>query len=476
MLDAVSIIVGMVVGASIFQTAPLILQLGGTSGLALLLWAAGGLVSLLGAFVYAELATAYPRDGGDYVYLTRAFGRCAGFLFAWAKIAVILTANIGMMAFVFAGYAGRVFPALAGASAEAAAAVAAVLVLTAFNVVGVVFGKTVQNVLSVLKVVGLGAILVAGFCFAPAAASWAPAWPAAADLPPVGADVALILILYAYGGWNDAALVAAEVRDVRRNLSRALFWGIGLVTALYLLVNAAYVNGLGYTGAARSTQVAADVLRQALGRSGEVAMSLIVATSALGAINGLVFTGSRVYATVGRDHHVFGWMGRWSNARGTPTAALAAQALVAAAVILLVGLPRGQQLLLAVVRPLGIDRHDQPWQPRQGFDYLLVCSTPVFWVFFLLTGLSLFVLRWREPGVPRPFRVPLYPVAPALFCLSCAFMTYRSVEYAVHGQQAAGGLLLLGVAPVLAGLPLYAVSWWLEKKPTLEEAPCDISG
>ena len=468
--DAVSIIVGIVVGSSIFQVAPLILMLSGTAGMGLLLWGVGGLLSFIGALIYAELATAYPRDGGDYVYLSRAFGRWLGFLFGWAQLAVILTASIGMMAFTFANYAGRFLPAVVGN--EAITALSAVVVFTALNLIGVVFGKVVQNVLTVVKVFGLVAILVAGFLYRNPDATWGPIWPE--TMPPLkdlflgGPAVSLILILYAYGGWNDAAFVAAEVRDVKKNLTRALFIGLAIITVLYILVNAAYINALGFEAASNpGSQVAADVLKLPLGEFGERAMALLVMLSALGAVNGLIFAGSRVYSTLGKDHAVFGWMGRWSNARGTPTAALIVQALFCVGMILLVGTAQGQHLVNQTFDPL-LHKWDlavaDTWKPMDGFDYLFACSAPVFWIFFGLTGISLFVLRVREPNVERPFRVPLYPIIPAIFVLSCGFWIYRSLEYAIVTKKATGGFLLIGVLPLLVGLPLYGLSRLLEKK------------
>ena len=292
--------------------------------------------------------------------------------------------------------------------------------------------------------------------------------PPLKDLFLGGPAVSLILILYAYGGWNDAAFVAAEVRDVKKNLARALFIGIAIITALYMLVNAAYINALGFKAASNpASQVAADVLKLPLGEFGERAMSLLVMLSALGAVNGLIFAGSRVYSTLGRDHAIFSWMGGWSNARGTPTIALLVQALFCVGMILGVGTEQGQRLVNQTVEPL-LQKWNLPiadtWKPSEGFDYLFACSAPVFWVFFGLTGISLFVLRVREPNVERPFRVPLYPVVPAIFVLSCGFWVYRSLEYAINDKQATGGLLLIGVLPLVVGLPLYGLSRLLEKK------------
>src|SRR5688572_4885306 len=213
--DAVSIIIGIVIGAGIYETAPFVLANVKSPAHALGVWALGGVLSLIGAACYAELASAYPRSGGDYVYLSRAFAPALGFLFGWAQLAVILTGSIGMMAFVFADYASALW-----GTTPSVAATASVIVITAFNAAGVVAGKTAQNVLSVVKVLGLILVIVAGLAFGES--SPAPTTSAA------GAGsfgLAMILVLYTYGGWNDAAFVAAEVRDPGRNIPRALLLG-----------------------------------------------------------------------------------------------------------------------------------------------------------------------------------------------------------------------------------------------------------
>src|SRR5919197_1001646 len=210
--DAVSIIIGIVIGAGIFETPPLILNNVSGPGTALAVWALAGLLSLCGALCYAELATTYPRSGGDYVYLSRAYGPRVCFLFGWAQLAVILTANIGMMAYVFAQYAVKLWDGRPGT--EWAWAALAVLALTALNFLGVVFGKRTQNLLTAAKVLGLAGVLVAGFLAPGAAQPSGP--PPAADFKSFA--FAMVLVFITYGGWDDAAYLAAELRDGRRNI------------------------------------------------------------------------------------------------------------------------------------------------------------------------------------------------------------------------------------------------------------------
>jgi len=436
--DGVSVVIGIVVGVSLFKVPALVF--GSVEGpiAGLLVWAAGGALSFVGALCYAELAGAWPRSGGDYVYLTRAYAPWVGFLFAWAQLVAILTGSIGAMAYVFADYAVALFP---GAHATAVAA-GAVIAVTAWNLVGVSWGRRIQNALTLAKVVGLAAVVVVGVA---AAGSPHPA-PATPGHPDLG--FALILVLYAYGGWNNAALVASEVQDPQRNVPRVLLFGTAAITALYLVVNAAYLAALGFDGLRAAAAPAADVLAAGLGPSAGRVMSALVMVSALGAIQGTVFTGARVYASTGRDHAAFAALSRWHW--GVPVSALCAQGVVALAWIGAVGTRTGRAVLDASLGALGLP--GLPWDHfGGGFDTLVAGTAPVFWLFFLATGVSLLVLRRREPDAPRPFRVPGYPLTPLVFCASCLFMLEASLRYA-------GALSLVGLVPLALGGPLYLLS------------------
>jgi amino acid transporter len=195
--------------------------------------------------------------------------------------------------------------------------------------------------------------------------------------------------------------------------------------------------------------VAADVLTQALGPRGGQAMSALVMISALGAANGLIYTGSRLYATVGADYKVFSALGRWNPTFRSPVYALAAQAVISLLMIAAVGSTFGQESLNSAFRSLGMEGLN--WEGRGGFDSLLRCTAPIFWLFFLLTSLSLFVLRWKEPQIARPFTAPFYPLSPILFSATCGYMLYSGLNYA-------GQFGLVGAALLVIGLPLYFMS------------------
>ncbi len=421
--DAVAITVGIVVGAGIFRTPSLVAANAAGEGAALLIWLAGGAVTLVGALCYAELATAYPHAGGDYHYLTRAYGKPLAFLYAWSRVAVVQTGSVALLSFAVGDYASQLLSLGAYSSSVYAALV--VVALTALNVAGVRQGSGAQNWLTAVEVLSLILVIVAGLAVA------APDVPAAAAAPPgaregAGASLglALVFVLLTYGGWNDAVYVSAEVDDPRRNFARALLLSIGVITGLYMLVNWAYLRGLGLEGLAASDAAAADLMRRAAGEGGARLVSLLVAVSALTSANATVITGARTNYALGRDFRLFDFLGRWHERAHTPTNALLAQGAVA--------------LVLVFAGSLA----------REGFASMVEYTAPVFWLFFFLAGLSLIVLRVGEPGAERPFRVPLYPLTPLLFCAACLYMLQASLAYTGAGALA-GVLVLLAGVPVL---------------------------
>ncbi len=446
--DIVSIILGIVIGAGVYETAPFIFQNVSSPGVGLAVWVAGGILTFIGGLCYAELASTYPRSGGDYVYLTKAFGRWAGFLFGWMQLAVLMTGSIGMMAYIFADYA--VTLKRFGPASEFIYAAMAVAALSLANLVGLVFGKRTQNFLTGLKVLAIGAIVLVGFFWSGPVAAKAPIVDTPGSL-----GLAMILVLYTYGGWNDAALVAAEVSDKRRNLPLAFMLGTGLLTVVYLLINGAYLNALGFQGARESKAIAADVLARPFGDFGAKAMAIFVMISALGALNGMIYTGSRIYASLGEDYRALGWLSRWHPKRSVPTLSLLTQTVIILFLVALVGTGWGRNTINALVTGIGLEALS--WQGHGGFDTLLRSTAPIFWTFFLMTGISLFVLRAKEPEVPRPWKVPGYPIVPLIFCGMCAYMLYSAATYA-------GKLLVIGAVPVCIGLIFY----WFAQRPAVK--------
>jgi amino acid transporter len=425
--DAIALIVGVVIGIGIFKTPSMIAASTGSEEVFFLAWLAGGIISLTGALCYAELATAYPHTGGDYHYLTRAFGKKVGFLFIWSRMTVIQPGSIAMLAFVFGEYLSQIFPF--GPYAYSLYAALSVTILTAMNLMGTQKGKRTQNLLTAFKVVGLFSVAMVGLIASPSSPPVAPIDPT----PGISFGLALVFVLLTFGGWNEAAYISAELHEVQRNMIRALLWGIGIITAIYLLINFAYVRWLGLREMGQSEVVAADFMRQVFGQGGVQFISLLIIVSALGAINASIFTGGRTNYTLGQDFPLFGFLGQWHGRSNTPQNGLLFQGAIA--------------LMLVLFGTLA----------RKGFVTMVEYTAPVFWCFFLLAGLSLFVLRIKDPEAARPFRVPFYPFTPLFFCMTCAYMLQSSVAYTGVGA-------LVGVAVLLTGALLLLLTQYGHKE------------
>jgi APA family basic amino acid/polyamine antiporter len=411
--DAVGIIVGIIIGAGIFKTPALIAGNVDSTAMLVLAWIIGGVISLIGALCYAELASTYPDAGGDYHFLTRAFGQRLSFLFAWGRLTVIQTGSIALLAFVFGDYVSEVLPL--GPFSTAVYAALVVAGLTALHVAGRPRTAFAQNLLTAVEILGVLLVAFVGL-FGPGAA---PATATGASNP-AGFGLVMVFVLLTYGGWNEASYVSAEVRHPGRNMVRALVLSILVVTVLYVVVNVALVRGLGLAGLAASKAPAADLLEKMTGRATAVVVILIVVVSTLTSINATIFTGARSAYAVGRDFPPFRALGHWHPGRQAPVNALIAQAIIA---LLLIGLGA---------------------LTRRGFETMVSYTAPIFWTFILLAGIALFILRRREPTRPRPFQVPFYPVTPIIFCVTCVYLLYASLAYTGFGA-------LLGVAVVGAG-------------------------
>lgn len=427
---AVALIVGIVVGAGIFKSPSVVAEMTVHPAWMFGAWLAGGLISVIGALCYAELATAYPHAGGDYHFLGRAYGRSLAFLFAWARFSVITTGSIALLAFIFGDYLQALLPlpGMGRAAGSALYAAAAVLLLSWMNLRGLHVSARAQSALTVAEVTGLLLVVAAALAVPAASASAAPSPLPAPDIGLLG--LGMVFVLLSFGGWNEAAYVSAELKDNQRNMCRVLLLSLAIITALYLLVIWAYWHGLGMRGMAASDAVAAALLGRAFGPAGQWLMAAVVMVATLTSINATVFVGARTSFAAGRDWPALGWLGRWERERGTPANALRAQCAMAL-------------LLIAA----GVAAGD-------GFRAMVEFTAPVFWGFFLLSGLSLFVLRWRDPSRWRPFRVPGYPVTPLLFALVCAAMLWSSLSH-VSSQSIAGvSAAWVGVAVLASGAPL----------------------
>ena len=434
-LSAIALIVGIVIGAGIFKTPSLVAGISGDAGWALVLWLAGALISIVGALCYAELCTTYPNAGGDYHFLHRAFGRNISFIYGWSRATIINTGSIALLAFVFGDYMSTLLNL--GAYSSAIWALLIVVFLTAVNLAGIHASSRMQNWLTVTEIVGLLAVVVAGF-WVDAPSSGAIQWFAQAPAPAQW-GLCLVFVLLTFGGWNESAYISAELKGGPRTMVWVILASMVTLTVIYLLVNTALLLGLGLSGLSQSKTAAGDLLGIAFGPFAQKSLGLFVAIAALTSINATMFVGARTNFAVGTDWKALRKLGQWQMDIGSPKPALLMQAIISIGLI-----------------ALGTQEAD-------GFSAMVEFTAPVFWGFLFMVGLSVIWLRQKDAQATRPFKVPLYPILPLIFCAVCAWLTYSSITYAIS-QKAIHVSMWLIASGVLALLILRA------REKTLEQA------
>jgi len=416
-IDGAAFLIGIVIGIGIFKVPSLVAMNVDSEAGFIGLWLLGGAITLIGALCYAELGSSHPSAGGEYHYLSRAFGHPVGVLFAWARGTVIQTGAIAAVGFVYGDYMSVLIPL--GAYSTAIHAGIAVLAITLLNIAGLHPTMKAQIVLTTLEVLAIVIVIGVGFYADPAPRAEVPAL----SQPMAAAGLAMVFVLLTYGGWNEAAYLSGEMKDVRRNLIRSLLIATVTVTVLYTVINLAYLNAFGLAGLRNADVVAADLMRVVAGDQGAIILSVIIIICALSTLNATIFTGARVYYALGKDLAALKLLGHWEPDSHKPANALIVQGAIALALVVLGAFA------------------------RDGFQTMVEYTAPVFWFFLLLVGISVFVLRRRVPESQDVFRVPLYPLPPLLFCATCLWLLYSSLAYTGVGA-------LVGVAMLLAGTPL----------------------
>lgn len=419
--DGLVIVVGMVVGIGVFATPALVAQFAGNSFNYLAIWLVGGGLTLVGALCYAEIATAFPHAGGEYHFLSRAYGRGTALMFAWARCTVIQTGAIALVAFVYGDYAQAIVPL--GTFGTAIHAAIIIMVFTGINMAGTAQGKLAQKIFTSMDIVALLALIAAGLVVTLSGTAPEPT-PSPAGGGNTGLlGLAMVFVLLTYGGWNEAAYISAELRDGKRNIVRVLVLSIVGVTLLYFLVAWAYLHVLGFDGLQKSSTIAADVMRAAFGPSGATLIALFVCGAAISTLNATIFTGARVYYALGRDLPGLKLFGIWSARGENPANAFALQGAIALGLVALGAFA------------------------RDGFKTMVEYTSPVFWLFMILVAVSLFIFRRRDPNRVLAYSVPLYPLTPIIFIATCIYMLYSSLAYTGIGA-------LFGVGVLVAGTPL----------------------
>ena len=407
-------VVGIIIGASIFVQPSEITRRVPAVGAMLLVWLLAGLLTFFGALVCAELSSAFPKTGGVYVFLKETYSPAAGFLWGWAMFWSMHSGIVAAIAVVVARYVGFFVPL--GDVGVRAVAIGAILVFSAINVLGVRQGSAVQTFFTVAKVAAIIMLLTMVALFAPHRAAMSSHL---ATNPPLRDFVlAMAAGLFAYGGWHMVTYAAEETREPRTTIPRALVIGIGIVTLCYLGLNAAYVSVLPLDQVIHSQRIAADVATVVAGPRGAAAVSIVVIVSAIGALGGVILAGPRVYFAMARDGLLFRWIGIPHPRFQTPHVAIILQA-VWASVLVATG----------------------------SYRSLFTRVVYTEWIFFALMAAGLFILR-RRPGYEPAYRTWGYPVVPILFIAFSALIVGN--QLVAEPMDSAIGLLL-----VIAGLPVY---------------------
>jgi APA family basic amino acid/polyamine antiporter len=431
---ATLLVIGSVIGSGIFLTTGIMLQELPSTTLVLAAWTAGGLLAMAGGLTYAEMGSMFPRSGGLYVFLSEAYGPALGFLFGWACLLVILTGSVAAVAVGFAEYFSFFFPSLGtdrvlvalampwGAwtlSAGQLVAAASVIVITAINYAGIRQGNAANTVLTVAKVGGLVAIPLLAIAFARIDPVFTPVVPPSVLRPLASFGVIMIAVMWTYEGWYYVAFAAGEISNPARNVPRALILGTLALTTIYVAVNIAYMFALSVEDMSGVTRIAEKVVTVLVGPVGAALVAGSVVISTFGCNVAGIIASSRVCFAMASDGRFFPAVARVHPVHRTPHVAL----LVTSAWSVLLTLSGGYEAL---------------------FTYVTFASV----LFGTLGGIAIFVLRWRQPQTPRPYRALGYPLIPGLYVLgSFALVGNTLIERPTES--------IAGLGLVALGLPFY---------------------
>jgi len=425
--DSVAIIIAIVVGVGIFRVPAEVAKYLISPNLILLAWFCGGIISLLGALCYAELSASFPETGGNYIYLRESYGPGVGFLFAWTELLVIRPGSIAAVSFVGAEYLLS-FLSL-NADLIKPITVFIILCLSSINMLGLYFGKRTQNALIVTKILALLCIIVFGFLSKKGAILHFEPTPGRLNSGILSSfGLALIPILWTYGGWHENTFVAGETRNATKAVPLALILGVFIIIAFYLTINFLYIYLIPVEEIAKSSLIGSDVLQILFGRYGRKLFEVLIILSSLGCINAMIITGSRIAYAIARDNIIFRYIGEVNTKYATPARAI---------IINAVG-----SILLVI------------WG---SFNKILFFTGISVWLFFALAIVGLFVLRYKFPNIERPYKVWGYPTVPLVFIFVCIALCINTAIF--YPFQT-----FIGVCLMISGIPVYILSQKIYKK------------
>lgn len=419
--DSIAIIIAIVIGAGIFKVPSEVAKYASSPNLIILIWLLGGVICLLGALCYAELSSSFPKTGGNYIYLRESYGPGLAFLFGWTELLVIRTGSIAAVSFIFAEHLQSLLSA--DKFLVKPIAISIVFILSIINIFGLHHGKRVQDISIIAKILALLGIIAFGFMsqkgnmlhFRSAPINW--------DIGMFQlAGLALIPVLWTYGGWHENTFVAEETRNARRTLPFALVTGISIITFIYLAMNLLYIYLMPVEEMANTELVASRMMHILYGENGKRILEISVVIFSLGCLNAMIITGGRVTYAMAKDNVIFSYIGKINTKYSTPHLAIIINAAWSVLLIIL-----------------------------GTFNQLLFFTGIAVWLFFALVAAGLFILRHRFPDIERPYRVWGYPLIPIIFILVCTALFINTLIF--YTSQSFIGLCL-----VMSGIPIYLIS------------------
>jgi APA family basic amino acid/polyamine antiporter len=437
---AIAVVVGTIIGSGIFLVPTEMMQAVGSAKLVYLAWIVGGLLSFFGALTYAELGALKPEAGGEYVYIRDAYGPMPAFVYAWTWFVIAKPASIASLATGFVRILGS-FPPLHFFSAPLPfatnlnygqlVAVAAAILISFINYIGIKRAGEFQLVFTILKVAIVLAIVFIAFTYGEGTWQNFGSTFSGAKGGMVGFMAALVAALWAYDGWNDLNMVSGEIRNPERSIPLALIAGVAVVGVLYMLLNAAVQYVLPAPLIAASPRPASDAIAAVLGAAGAAVVSAGMALSMLVAMNGTIMSGARIPFAVARDGYFFHSLATVHPRFRTPSVSIIVQAILSIALLLVAGSAKGDSF-------------------KRFFSVAIFSE----WLFYMVAASTIFVFRRRLPDARRPYSTWGYPVLPALFVAASAVLLYYTLADSLH-DRTGGYLVLLACAVILAGVPIF---------------------